>query len=910
MIAGGLARPGRATKYRPLIRQLKMNLEFTGIEIENFKSFGPSQFLTLDGRGLNFLRGKNLASPELSPNGCLIGATLVDCPRDLKQHPQGIPIRELVGKNFWTYSWNTDEDTLQLSWVKRVWKTGHRQVYKVVLSAFPSGRNSNGVRGIRNSSQRGAKFMAPCELVGTYEHPVMLCDGTWKKLGELQPGDSLKSLYRRDADRGKLSWSDNVYKDRRDGSKYYGLTKTISEQQFVCTATNGPQIENTDVHHKDGNKFNHTPTNLVWKNRSQHRADHASERNRLGLSGWKASGIHPRGMLGKHHTAATKQRIAATLSKKRWEQPANHRVISIKKMGIKPVFDMEVAQTHNFVANGVFVHNCGKSTVWDALTWCLYGRTADNLRNPDIKPWAPSKGLTLVNVQMQVDAGPFAVTRTANPNEIAINDHPATQEDVDKLIGISFSTFCQTVLFGQDKPLFFDLTPKAQMQLFADVLDLDRWERYSQAAAERVREELEPELREYLLELSEIEGQQKEVGRALKTAQDEAAAWEKNRQEAVKPLKQELKKEEATLAKLVKQADELNLQYDSAKTMATDARRAMTEANFALEDMRGAEREWCLLEEKYEAISKALTGDKQCPTCGQPLKSDVHLKKQHAQIDKAMRALKYDPKAKSTAEVAYQKHRDALEDFEKRAMALDSERNKTNYALNSASASVSGLKASLARFEQEERPYAAQIAELRRRASKLDGEREDVEEDKVKTEQLIERTKFWIKGFRDIQLSVTEEVLQELELVSNSMLTDVGMSDWQIKYSVEKELKSGDVKRGLDVVILSPHNKGPVKWENWSGGEKQRLKLIGAIALSEVLLNHAGVRVNLQVFDEPMKFLSLDGARDLCAMLADSARSLDKSYWLIDHMMPPSATFASVTTVVKGADGHSMIKEG
>src|SRR6266536_5380896 len=37
---------------------------------------------------------------------CLSGNTLVDCPRDLKKYPKGIPIKELVGKEFDTYGYD------------------------------------------------------------------------------------------------------------------------------------------------------------------------------------------------------------------------------------------------------------------------------------------------------------------------------------------------------------------------------------------------------------------------------------------------------------------------------------------------------------------------------------------------------------------------------------------------------------------------------------------------------------------------------------------------------------------------------------------------------------------------------------------------------------------------------------
>jgi deoxyhypusine synthase len=47
----------------------------------------------------------------------------------------------------------------------------------------------------------------------------------------------------------------------------------------------------------------------------------------------------------------------------------NHKVIAVEKTGlIVPVYDMEVEKTHNFVANGIVVHNSG-ATPAEAVSW-------------------------------------------------------------------------------------------------------------------------------------------------------------------------------------------------------------------------------------------------------------------------------------------------------------------------------------------------------------------------------------------------------------------------------------------------------------------------------------------------------------------------------------------------------------
>jgi DNA repair exonuclease SbcCD ATPase subunit len=172
----------------------------------------------------------------------------------------------------------------------------------------------------------------------------------------------------------------------------------------------------------------------------------------------------------------------------------------------------------------------------------------------------------------------------------------------------------------------------------------------------------------------------------------------------------------------------------------------------------------------------------------------------------------------------------------------------------------------------------------------------------------MERTKFWVKGFKDIRLLVIEEVLQELELTSNAMLAEVGLVDWRISYVIERETKAGTTSRGLNVSILSPKSRDAVKWESWSGGEGQRLRMVGALALSEVLLDHVGIQPDFEVLDEPTQHLSAEGVRDLCDFLAVRAEQLERRTFYIDHMAVESAQFSSTTTIEKDADGSHILR--
>jgi len=218
-------------------------------------------------------------------------------------------------------------------------------------------------------------------------------------------------------------------------------------------------------------------------------------------------------------------------------------------------------------------------------------------------------------------------------------------------------------------------------------------------------------------------------------------------------------------------------------------------------------------------------------------------------------------------------------------------------------AKIAVLQENLRRQDEEGNPYREQIATLRRQLDATDTRLAELDTLMKKIQRIIERKKSWVKGFKDVKLFVIEEIITELELATNTLLPESGLQEWSLHYAVEKESKSGTVTRGLNVTIISPNNQSAVRWENWSGGEGQRLRIVGALALAEVLLGHAGINCNLEILDEPTRHLSPEGVVDLCEYLADRAAQLRKVCLFVDHMAVESTRFASVTTVTKTADG-------
>ncbi len=235
---------------------------------------------------------------------CVAEGTFIDTPRDLSVYPKGIPIEELVGKSGFY-----------------VYSYCHEKK-KIVLSevekVWKTGEKE--VYRLRYgwwSGQRKDKWMED-EILATPEHQIMLYDGSYKPLEQLVEGKSLKAF----------DSCENIFP-----SAY------IAESDKSGSVGRIPTTRNLTVPSLKG-------TNNARRYSSLSGTETISE---------PRVGLHP-----------TLLNLSASRTN---NNNNNHKVISIEPTGIiVPVYDMTVKKTHNFVANGIVVHNSG-ATPGEAVSW-------------------------------------------------------------------------------------------------------------------------------------------------------------------------------------------------------------------------------------------------------------------------------------------------------------------------------------------------------------------------------------------------------------------------------------------------------------------------------------------------------------------------------------------------------------
>ena len=573
----------------------------------------------------------------------------------------------------------------------------------------------------------------------------------------------------------------------------------------------------------------------------------------------------------------------------------------------------------------------GKSTIWDGLSWCLYGQSVRGLKASDIVSWDSSQ-VTAVSTYLLIDGLPHVITRTQAPNLLKIT-YPdnqtkiVVQADIDKLIGINFKAFLFSVIFGQFNQVFFDLSSAEKLSVFNDVLDLGTWDRAAIKARE-LASAADSECSQYRQQLSRLEGnlEARKVNKIKILDQLKAAEDLKDikHQQLIFTIERSTKNLNDSNEKLTQKKfdlETLKAKRDALKTRQLGQQKnydqSVQSVNYLAVKSEETEKAYDLLVKKK---NKILTIDEEvnrCPVCYQTisgetrdqLESDIskeilkrrvdlsEMKTQHEEQTVILgqnRLLlnesieKYDRSVERVAEAQYQIHH--LIDMVRR----DKESIKATHVLIDTNSKMTKT------LEDDLIIESSMINDL-----KKETERYQSSLDESEGEYLTNLD--WVQHFKKVKLFVVEKALKELEIETNNCLTELGLGNWKIEFVTEFVNRSNMVTNKFEVMIKPEGRSDVVRWENFSGGETQRLRIAGAIGLANLIRSRSGFNSNIEAWDEPTAHMSVEGVNDLLLFLSERSKIYKKQIWLVDHRSFDNGIFDGEVLIQKELTGSKII---
>lgn len=501
-------------------------------------------------------------------------------------------------------------------------------------------------------------------------------------------------------------------------------------------------------------------------------------------------------------------------------------------------------------------NSSGKSSISSkGISWVLYGQTLNGLRGDDVKRVGSSEESYGQITFQGRDNSIYRITRYRpsklvlekkenNWIDISARIQTETQEKIDSILGKDFRVFSYTDFFGQGmNNTFIQMSGIQKNALFEYVISLNRVNELVEKTKIRRKEVLD-KIFEIEKEISKSNGSITEIDNQIRSFQSQ----QKSIQEAKENLSDEL--DNTSIEDLVSRLENLLIDYIERKE---NTEKNISELSSSLNSIIS---KLSVFRSQKKEIKKNL-----CPTCNQSINEELFQKL----IDNQKDILKnIEELEKKIEEINPQIKRFQNIRLDEMKLILDIEEKLKKAAI----------------LQDRENNIKTQELEKRRVLIEELVENLKKEESSLRSELTIYA--FWEQAFNiDFRNFLIEKSCPFLETRANIHLRDLGQSQLQIRFSTEKELKSGQKRVSFNSIVRS--SVGIEGFDCLSGGEQQFISFAAGLAFSDLVAHVRGFDSNIIILDEPFMFLDELNSQKLVSYITNYLAKIKETVLLISN---------------------------
>lgn len=605
----------------------------------------------------------------------------------------------------------------------------------------------------------------------------------------------------------------------------------------------------------------------------------------------------------------------------------------------------------------------GKSSLFKALTWGLYGQTIDGERGDKVI----RKGQKVAHVEVEFrdeNGGHWVVVRErrkATPllQLIKPDGRPfkaskeALQEQIISMAGLDFPAFKNTVLYGQNDSARFahprtkDAERKEMLHriLRTGVLKhCHDWVLEQRRGLKSKVIGIEASISNTISKQSmlDVEGLKADVdafeGRRraeVKAARDEARISKSDAEDylAAARATTEPSLDKKQIANNIKRLEKLLSQAQTSASLAGGLATNIEEQTEERIELCGQLARHDAHISGMKSTLNELEGEERCPTCTSPLDEGVakqhleavavalkaerkkrkmpqgELRKADAEL-KRLRAEKdgHDEKA-STASALTASIRTAEDEMATLEAAEAVAEAAAEVAEQRAAQSIELARAAILRartLKEQPNPHEDRYKKAKSGARKLKKQRRGLKAERKEVTTEMAYIEFWVRGFSNQGLPsyILDAVMPYIGTRANQYLETLADSDIQMSFSTQREMKSskGEYRDEIDIgwTIEGLEDSYPP-----SGGQLKKMEVATDLALMDLVAARAGGGLDVLALDEVLDGLDAEGRQRVLQLLSD-LRSRRGTVFVISHESQMSEIFEKSVTVVK-EDGVSRL---
>lgn len=588
-------------------------------------------------------------------------------------------------------------------------------------------------------------------------------------------------------------------------------------------------------------------------------------------------------------------------------------MVSIKSIRYKNFFNI-ADQSISLNGQGLVMvtgkNGSGKSTMYiEGVLYALYGETFRYGSKPGdsiVREYKEKGEDSFVEAVIDVDGEEYVIRRirkaASNPKGVSLykdgkdisrGTTDETQRLIAQLIGMSSHTFKQSVIFSSEMLKFPVLPDSQKKEVFDELLQLGCFEPALKKTKERIKE-IKSTKSQLETEVKGLEQSIAETSDTLSRLKLQSEQWEAGKESRLSSRKE---LEEAALeylneAKRVKEKITAPKESIPYATKLAEAILILAEERRRLNPQFPFEKELIECNHEIEKLS-GLAKETTCPTCNQPIRSEVDLDGIERRIvvlkEKRDGYIREKETHTNSAKIAAQGLADAeqvVERMRQKLKLLQDAESEYKSQLRLASAEIdlregeylSAVKLREAE-EGHENPFEISLqthsADVVKWTERLSTAKQTLNSiySSLRDELLLEET-FGSKGAKLLMVSAALPLLnKEAARVRALMGTSLDVA-FELRDSQEAYAGS------LVVSVKNPH--GSPSYQGNSSGEHGRVDIIILLSLLSLAASRGRKAFSQCFFDEVFEHLDREGEAAVMAVLKEISLTKD-SIFVISH---------------------------
>ncbi len=486
-------------------------------------------------------------------------------------------------------------------------------------------------------------------------------------------------------------------------------------------------------------------------------------------------------------------------------------------------------------------NGAGKSTIFDALTFVLFGKSFRNINKPQLTNSINEKDC-LVEIEFKISSSEFKIRRGIKPSifEIYKNgelfNQDASSSEQQKwfeqsVLKMNFKSFTQIVILGSSNFVpFMQLSATNRREVIEDLLDIKIFSSMTNIVKEKIRsirddvrtltlkkESLQDKVRMQNDFIQEIESRSKEdittKKGSITTLMEEVSEYMDQNSKTQVNIESRTKEQE----KVIGAADKLS-KLNTLKGQITQKVTTITEEH------------------------KFFTENTVCPTCHQDIEEEFRVNR-ISDVQNRAKELK-DGYVKLEETIKFEKER------ERQFNILSKEITKLTHGISQNNTRIASHQRRIQDLESEIQRITDQLQNSSTEYEKLTKFQEDLENSDTNLSEKKETIAYY--DFTQSLLKdsgVKSKIIQKyLPLINKQVNRYLQMMDFYINFTLDEEFNES---------IQSPIHEN-FSYTSFSEGERQRIDLALLFTWREVAKFKNSTNTNLLIMDEIFDS-SLDG---------------------------------------------------